>query len=289
MEWIPAKLRAIRQEFHLTQLEMAQASGLSQRDISQLENGRKEGIPKEYIQFLHSRGVDLNWLFTDPAQEAAEPTAVAGGPRQYSVAAHQYLAVVQEDQVVGYGKKAAVGAATVVREAADSGAPTLSMVGGEALLQYPKRHREPAFLRGLPTWALGLPEVQQGVCRAFQVAGADMLPTFAPLDWVIARLDNPADPIENGGAYVVVTKESVQLQRVFESPGQPDRVLLRPEAAGAAATSLLLTDVVERWSVRGHLRFTLPSAAAAPDPKVATLEAHLQDLLDRVQRLEQGQ
>jgi len=49
----------------ISQEDAARSCGISQRDISQLENGKKVFIHTEYIQYLHSRGVDLNSLFSD--------------------------------------------------------------------------------------------------------------------------------------------------------------------------------------------------------------------------------
>lgn len=49
----------------LSQSDIEGKTGLSQRDISQLENGKKKFIPTAYIQFLNSKGIPLNLLFDD--------------------------------------------------------------------------------------------------------------------------------------------------------------------------------------------------------------------------------
>ena len=46
------KIKAIRQMIGFNQTQMAQAAGMSQRDISLLENGRKTFIPNEMMTFL---------------------------------------------------------------------------------------------------------------------------------------------------------------------------------------------------------------------------------------------
>ncbi|UOQ54230.1 helix-turn-helix domain-containing protein [Hymenobacter cellulosivorans] len=274
MEWIPAKLRTIRQEFNMTQLEMAQGSGLSQRDISQLENGRKEGLPKEFIHFLHSRGVDLNWLFTDPAAEEVRPAASA--PKKY-VSDEALPTLAAEDQVVGYGASPkSSGSATRSAE--------LRLVAQEQLAAYPKRCSEPAYPQHLPTWHLPLPEVQQGVFRAFQLPDASLAPVFAPLDWVIAQAEAPGATPQNGVLYVVVTRQQLRVQYVFTTPEQPGKLQLRPTAEAATTVTVAQAEVVELWRVTGRLSFQLPTV---PFP-ASTLEASLQDLLSRVQRLEQG-
>lgn len=67
MEIISKKLKVARLALGLNQINMANLSGLSQRDISMLENNKKTFIPVPYIQFMLDRQLDLNWLFDDKA------------------------------------------------------------------------------------------------------------------------------------------------------------------------------------------------------------------------------
>ncbi|MBK9292595.1 MAG: helix-turn-helix transcriptional regulator [Bacteroidetes bacterium] len=58
-----ARFRQARELLGLSQHQLAEACGLTQRDISQLENNKREFIPTPLIQYLHGAGVDLNSLF----------------------------------------------------------------------------------------------------------------------------------------------------------------------------------------------------------------------------------
>jgi len=62
---IYSKLKEIRKHLKLTQKQIQDETGLSQRDISQLENGEKKFIPTSYIQFLNNNKVPLNKLYDD--------------------------------------------------------------------------------------------------------------------------------------------------------------------------------------------------------------------------------
>lgn len=68
IEYIFANLKYARQKLSLTQGEAAHGSGLEQRDISLMENGRAKFIATSYIIFLQSQGVDLNTIFSDKLQ-----------------------------------------------------------------------------------------------------------------------------------------------------------------------------------------------------------------------------
>lgn len=59
------KLKAVRRFLSLSQKEIEMILDLSQRDISQLENGKKKFIPIEYIQFLNKKQIPLELLFDD--------------------------------------------------------------------------------------------------------------------------------------------------------------------------------------------------------------------------------
>lgn len=58
-----SRLKNVRVALHLSQKAMGETAGIPQKDISQLENGKKKFIPIEYILYLYERGVNLNWLF----------------------------------------------------------------------------------------------------------------------------------------------------------------------------------------------------------------------------------
>lgn len=62
---ISNKLKLIRKVLSLSQSDIESETGLSQRDISQLENGKKKFIPTAYIQFLNKKNIPLNLLFDD--------------------------------------------------------------------------------------------------------------------------------------------------------------------------------------------------------------------------------
>ena len=59
------KLKYARELLGMTQSQLADATNLSQRDISMLESGKKEFIPTGYIQYLNKMNIDLRSLFDD--------------------------------------------------------------------------------------------------------------------------------------------------------------------------------------------------------------------------------
>lgn len=65
MDTIFIKIKKARELLKLTQVAIADLSGVSQRNVSDMENGSKKFIPTNYIQFLHINGIDINSIFDD--------------------------------------------------------------------------------------------------------------------------------------------------------------------------------------------------------------------------------
>jgi len=62
------KLKKARLLINETQAIASANSGVSQRDISFMEAGKKDNVPTGYLFYLHKKGFDLNSLF-DEAKE----------------------------------------------------------------------------------------------------------------------------------------------------------------------------------------------------------------------------
>lgn len=61
---IHEKFREIRKKLlNMSQTDLAKAFKATQKDISLLENGKKEFIPNRYLTYLVSENIDLNSLF----------------------------------------------------------------------------------------------------------------------------------------------------------------------------------------------------------------------------------
>jgi transcriptional regulator with XRE-family HTH domain len=52
----------------MTQKELSDAIGSSQKDVSLLESGKKSFIPNEYIQYLYTRNIDINSLYQEDGE-----------------------------------------------------------------------------------------------------------------------------------------------------------------------------------------------------------------------------
>ena len=63
------RFKLAREHTGLSQKEFGEKTDMSQRDISQLENGKKVFLKLSYIQFLNESGVNLNWLISGKGEK----------------------------------------------------------------------------------------------------------------------------------------------------------------------------------------------------------------------------
>ncbi len=61
------RLKKVRLALGFTQGKAAELSGILQKEISLLENDKRENIPNMYIEWLGQLDVDLNWIFLEKA------------------------------------------------------------------------------------------------------------------------------------------------------------------------------------------------------------------------------
>jgi transcriptional regulator with XRE-family HTH domain len=59
------RLKKVRLALGFTQRKAAELTGILQKEISLLENDKRENIPTEYINWLGSLEVNLNWIFLE--------------------------------------------------------------------------------------------------------------------------------------------------------------------------------------------------------------------------------
>lgn len=80
------KLFIARTLLSLNQREAAEQAGIHPASLSILERGEKKFIPTEYLHFLHSKGIDINWIFSDSTNTN---TIFRMSPEQDAATAHR--------------------------------------------------------------------------------------------------------------------------------------------------------------------------------------------------------
>lgn len=72
------KIKLAREQLGLGQVQFAEQIGVTQKDVSNLENGNKKFIPNRYIEFLLSQSFDLNSIFDQHSDLKKKNVMVVG-------------------------------------------------------------------------------------------------------------------------------------------------------------------------------------------------------------------
>jgi len=254
------KIKAIRQMIGFNQTQMAQAAGMSQRDISLLENGRKTFIPNEMMTFLSTQEIDLNWLFNEEA-------------------------VTDEDMRLAYRKFA--GAASPLKE----GRPVkprekiIKMIDADELMEYPYQKENDAYLEGQPALALPWTEYRQFLYRAFQADSDAMTDLIEPNDYVLARAyELPLNPktLRIGRAHVFVTGNEVIIGRLAQV--ESEKILIDFENQAYAQRVVKIAEITELWWIRAKLSHSITGQKTRMLGAITGLKQQVDSILDRLKQ-----
>lgn len=81
MKEIGKRIRLARKTLGMTQSQLSLATGILQKDISRIENGRLKFIPFPLLDGLCALGIDLNWMISGKGDNVFYKTET-GEPKQ---------------------------------------------------------------------------------------------------------------------------------------------------------------------------------------------------------------
>ncbi|MBG8556189.1 XRE family transcriptional regulator [Hymenobacter guriensis] len=161
----------------------------------------------------------------------------------------------------------------------------IAMVSTQAEASYPTRYLEQEFYHKLPAFSIPLPQFRNATFRAFEVTGNSMSPTLYPQSWVIARfVDLQAESIQEGYIYVIVTHAAVVVKRVIDRRKERGAFALQSDNEEYPTFDQAASEVLEMWRVQAGINFQFPNTRFAMVRKVASLEADMRYVMDRLQQ-----
>ncbi|MEZ4979576.1 MAG: LexA family transcriptional regulator [Chitinophagales bacterium] len=140
-----------------------------------------------------------------------------------------------------------------------AGNENVLMVNAKAAAGYPSNLSNHQWYGALPAFHIPLPSFKGVSIRAFQVEGYSMLPILQPNDWVFAKAVLHLSDIQNGNVYVVVTKDSVLVKRVFNKGA--NELLLISENSEYPDIYLKKAEVQELWHFASKMSFDLGASS----------------------------
>ncbi|MFA0963580.1 XRE family transcriptional regulator [Roseivirga sp. BDSF3-8] len=265
------KLRAIRKIIGLKQVQMAEQTGITQRDVSLLENGKKTFIPIKYIRFLNEKGIDLNWLFDD--NEEGDGFYL----EQYKYRTTSGQSQAMEDKMF---KPDAV--------RPDKDHQAILLVNMDAMNVYPKLSDHEDFLHKLPQVSLPEEITSMGEQRMFQVEDDSMSGTLMPFDYAMGRrYDTWPRALKEGHVHIVVTDDEVLIRRVRLHPDK-QILLLTPDNDNYPSKEVPFKDVAEMWHLRMKISLNIASNPASLMKTILGMKTQVDELRTEVMELKKS-
>jgi phage repressor protein C with HTH and peptisase S24 domain len=231
----------------LSQTQVSAESGVSQATISKIESGKAEFIPTEYILYLKSKGIDLNWLYSDlelpiDSNLKAQPNAqengkVKGNPMgnlKGNLMGKVNTKNQHQEQSQGLGEKEPKGIPLIPVEAiAGYGEGDSSVLEHELTYYYVPEFKEAHFL--------------------IRVRGSSMYPKYNSGDILACKyIKNPLF-IQWNKVYILDTSQGAMLKRLFPTPSE-DIIELRSDNIEYPPFTIPKSDIRSMAIVVGVIR-----------------------------------
>lgn len=258
MDFLPEKLKQVRTLLGLNQTQMADAVGMKQKDVSQLENGERKFIPNEVIRFMYESGIDLNSVFDPVAKVRKAETGllVTSSDRE----AYQVQPRDEKDIHITVEDHEGNAMVCVVSERAAAG--------------WAHNFSDEKFYRDLPKFPVPRIWLQKpGEYFALEISGNSMVPTIADRDTVLVRrIMNPWE-MRTGMVGVVLTIDGLLVKR-FE-PLLRGLLRLHSDNPRYENQEIHLENVVALFQVESRVTKKLDSEMADLYPIVSDLQRRM--------------
>jgi transcriptional regulator with XRE-family HTH domain len=246
METIGSRLKIIRKKLNFSQGQLAEQSGVLQKDVSLLESGRKKFIPTEFILYLSNQGIDLNWLYTGRGEIF----------RQDTLKKYKYETNTEADptRVIPFYGRNSPELVTVDTE----GNSVIAMVPIKASAGYMAYCNDREYIGELG--AFSLPEFKVGNFRAFEIMGDSMELTISSQDWVVGERITSPSQLKDGAIYVIVTAGNIVCKRIRNQIERRGVIVLQSDNPEYEDQALEPEGIIELWLVRARLTKDFRSA-----------------------------
>lgn len=253
------KLKTARLLIGKSQVDAAQESGLSQRDISLLENDKKEFIPTEYIQYLNKSGIDVNSIYKvdDNVHLNAHLNAHLNDKKE-----HYYPVNKKETDTKYRGLTSRRG--------------NIILVPVKARAGYLAGYGDQEYYEQLETFSI--PGCTNGNYRMFEIEGESMFPTLSPGDYVVGRAETDCNSIRPGTIYIMVSRsEGIIIKRVLNVNKTFNKLTLSSDNISYQPIEVDCATIAEMWEFY-MLLTTMPVEQDPAAKRLRILESEVSEI-----------
>lgn len=262
------RIKIARELIGISQTEASARSGILQKDISQIENGKKTFIPNEYIQFLYNEGVDINSIYDESKNVTLKKLLPLALSTTFSEPDYEYDRLPQGLKAGNSNKNVSPTVSPtqqygVKTQYLTPKVITVDNLNRENIVYVPVPARagyltgygDAEFISRLPTF--NLPTLKSGSYRAFEVQGHSMDPTLKHQEIVIGQWVETLDNIREDRVHIIVTKnEGIVIKRILNRVKKYGYLVAKSDAVDNRKDfphlNIYPEDIIEIWYAVFH-------------------------------------
>ncbi|MSP69006.1 MAG: LexA family transcriptional regulator [Bacteroidetes bacterium] len=241
------RIKIIRKQLEMSQTEFANAIGITQTSLSQIE-GEKNGISYDvYKAIVGKFNVDPLWLMDGKGE-----------------------------MYISNEAKKKSGALPLVVQISGDEEENIVMVDRKAAAGYLQGQSDPDYIAKLPSFRL--PGFYGKTFRAFEIIGDSMLPGIHPGDMLVGGYVEELAHIKKGNVYIVVMHDgSIVAKRI--NPLGNNVFELRSDNLVYEAYAVKAEDIGQVWQVEARITKDIDKP---DDNRFLELEMRLKDLETKI-------
>lgn len=241
------RIKIIRKQLEMSQTEFANAIGITQTSLSQIE-GEKNGISYDvYKAIVGKFNVDPLWLMDGKGE-----------------------------MYISNEAKKKSGALPLVVQISGDEEENIVMVDRKAAAGYLQGQSDPDYIAKLPSFRL--PGFYGKTFRAFEIIGDSMLPGIHPGDMLVGGYVEELAHIKKGNVYIVVMHDgSIVAKRI--NPLGNNVFELRSDNLVYEAYAVKAEDIGQVWQVEARITKNIDKP---DDNRFLELEMRLKDLETKI-------
>ncbi|WP_229728884.1 S24 family peptidase [Hymenobacter glacieicola] len=229
------------------------------------------------MQFLHSRGINLNFLFSETPEEPVLVTSLGD-----STTAFPSPPVIE--------KPCFKGEEFLVVTQNMEGLSTIPLINYKAAANYLAGYQSQEFFEQSSSMILPGEIVRQGHMRGVQVVGDSMETTYHDGDWLVCRYIERFnwETLTDLECYVVVTESrGLQVKRVKNRLRRDGFLRLRSDNRTHPPFNVYHDDILEIWHVEAQITKYMPNRNEQLFYKVDNVEEGLHDLRELYEQMKE--
>ena len=278
---IATRLRECRLLLGLKQSEAAELAGVQQSDVSRMEAGKAKFVTPEYMQFLHTRAISLNYIFAGEGE--ATLNAYLNAYTSEEDQDKKYISSVAEPEPL-------LRPQILIATQDTSGNLTVPIVNRKAAASYLSGYQTQEYFEELDALTVPAYMLRGGQGLIIQATNDSMEDTIFEGDMLLCRYMEAAqwDEIPDFSVCVIVSESrGIQVKRVKARFRHEGFIRCKSDNRTYRSFNLFAEDILQIWQVSLLLTTNMPNRADTLYRKIDHLEENFDDMRELYEQMRQ--